>query len=125
MKLPDLIEAAGDPRVTPRFVRFLIAEGLLPGPAGGRTYATYGDPHLAGIRRYLRLRDMGLSVGAIKALAAGAAPDAVAVDLAPGLTLTVHPAALTAPPDPVCLATRIAEALSDLMATGTTPQEDL
>jgi DNA-binding transcriptional MerR regulator len=124
MKLNHLIEAAADPRVTPRFVRFLIAEGLLPPPAGGRTYASYHTAHLSGIRRYLRLRDMGLSVGAIKALADGAAPDTLAVDLGPGLTLTIRPADLAGPPDPGQLAERIAEAVSDLTAPTAAQQQE-
>jgi MerR family transcriptional regulator, copper efflux regulator len=129
MKLPDLIEAAADPRVTPRFVRFLIAEGHLPPPTGGRAHATYGTTHLTGLRRYLRMRDMGLSVGAIKALAEGVAPEAVAVDLGPGLILTIRPAELADPPDPGQLAERIARAFEDLAASrtdslGAASQED-
>ena len=31
--------------------RYLIAEGFIPPPAGGRARATYGEDHAAGIRR--------------------------------------------------------------------------
>jgi DNA-binding transcriptional MerR regulator len=124
MKLPELIAAAADPRVTPRFVRFLIAEGLISSPSGGRTYATYNAAHLSGIRRYLRLRDMGLSISAIKALAAGEAPEAVAVDLATGLTLIIRPAELAGRLNPQRIATRIADALEDLAVLPTTSTKD-
>jgi hypothetical protein len=42
-------------RVTERQVRYLIAEGFIPAPRGGRANADYGDDHVAAIRRYARL----------------------------------------------------------------------
>jgi MerR family copper efflux transcriptional regulator len=115
MKLPDLVEATADHRVTPRFVRFLVAQNVIPAPSGGRTYAEYGPIHLAGIRRYLRLRDLGLSIAAIKRLDEGESPEAVAMELAPGLTLSIRPAELDALPDPEVLAERIAAAVADII----------
>lgn len=114
MNLTQLIETAADPRVNPRFVRFLIAEGVIPAPSGGRTYATYGADHLHGIRRYLRLRDAGLSVAAIRLLAAGHVPAQLAVALAPGVTLTLRPDEIHDLPPAETLAERIIEACADL-----------
>jgi DNA-binding transcriptional MerR regulator len=114
MKLTDLIEAIADQRVTPRFVRFLIAEGVIPPPTGGRAHAEYASEHVEGIARYLRLRDLGLSVAAIKRLDESAALDAVAVELAPGLTLAIRTGELLVPFDPTELAARIIAVIADI-----------
>ena len=124
MKLVDLIEVDADDRVTPRFVRFLIAQHVIPPPSGGRTYAEYGPVHLAGIRRYLRLRDLGLSIAAIKRLDEGEAPEAVAMELAPGLTLSIRPAELAALPDAAALGARIAEAVADIIRPAISVKRD-
>jgi len=114
MKLQELITAIADPRVTPRFVRFLIAETVIPPPTGGRTYADYGPYHVDAIRRYLRLRDFGLSIAAIRRLDERAAPDSVAIQIAAGLTLQVNPADIASLPTPEVLAGSIRQALADL-----------
>ncbi len=125
MKLPDLIAATRDDRVTPRFVRFLIAEKIIPSPAGGRAHAEYGSVHLTGIARYLHLRDLGLSITAIKRLEEGEAPDAIAVNLAPGITLSVRPAELGTMPDVKDITSRIAVVLGDIMGNQTPTEDDL
>ena len=51
-----------------RQVRYLIAEGFMPPPRGGRSNAEYGDDHVAAIRRYTRLRELGFPPAAIKLL---------------------------------------------------------
>ena len=124
MRLPELIAATCDERVTPRFVRFLVAEKVIPAPAGGRAHANYGPFHLAGIQRYLRLRDLGLSVLAIKLLDQGESLEAVAVSLAPGITLSVRTADLTLIPDARTLARRITLALADITRAAV-PADDI
>lgn len=54
--------------ITPRQVRFLVAEEFCRKPTGGRKFARYGEEHLAAIVRYYRLRDLGFTPAAIKSL---------------------------------------------------------
>ena len=56
MNMKQLSERTG---LTPRQIRYLIAEGFMPPPTGGRTYAEYGDEHTTAIRRYVRLKELG------------------------------------------------------------------
>lgn len=86
LKLDDLVVEAG---ATPRHIRYLIAEGFMPSPAGGRTYATYGNVHIAAIRRYDRLRSLGFPPAAIRLLLG--AQEGVPIPIKPGLTLVIAP----------------------------------
>jgi len=99
--------------VAERQVRYLIAEGFVPPPRGGRATADYGDDHVEAIRRYTRLRDLGFPPAAIKLLlqAEAGAPFPVA----PGITLVVAPDLLASgqPVDP--LVERIRALLTDLL----------
>jgi DNA-binding transcriptional MerR regulator len=110
MNMRELTRAA---RVTERQVRYLVAEGFIPAPRGGRSTAEYGDDHVAAIGRYNRLRELGFPPAAIKLLleARAGAPFAVA----PGITLVVDPNLLGsgAPVDP--LIEHIATLLTDLL----------
>ncbi len=100
-------------RVTERQVRYLIAEGFVPAPRGGRANAEYGEDHLAAIRRYNRLRELGFPPAAIKLLlqAREGAPFAVA----PGLTLVIDPDLLGSGKLPDPLIGRIAKLLTELL----------
>lgn len=100
-------------RVTERQVRYLIAEGFVPAPRGGRATAEYGEDHVAAIRRYNRLRELGFPPAAIKLLlqAREGAPFAVA----PGLTLVIDPDLLGSGQQPDPLIERIAKLLTDLL----------
>ena len=91
----------------------LIAEGFIPAPRGGRANADYGDDHVAAIRRYARLRDLGFPPAAIKLLldAREGAPFVVA----PGVTLVVDPNLLGSGTRPGPLVERIAKLLTDLL----------
>ena len=88
-------------RIAERQVRYLIAEGFIPPPRGGRANADYGEDHVAAIDRYARLRDLGFPPAAIKLLlqAREGAPFLVA----PGITLVVDPKLLAsgAPVQPI------------------------
>ena len=107
----ELIEAVNDERVTARFVRFLVAQGVVPAPRGGRANADYGDDHAAGVRRYLQLRDLGLSAVRTKEIVGGTAAGGIPVPIGPGLTLIVDPEKLTDRPSPKTIAARIDEAI--------------
>ena len=117
MKLTDLIEAAGREQVTPRFVRFLIAEGVLDPPLGGRARAEYGAAHLRGIVNYLRLRELGFSLTQVKQIVRAERGETVPVTLAPGLSLHVDLARLDPGLSAREAAGRAYRVLSDILAT--------
>jgi MerR family transcriptional regulator, copper efflux regulator len=103
---------------TARQVRYLIAEGLMPPPAGGRANADYGDAHVAAIRAFQRLRALGFRPAAIRLLREGrGAP--VSIPLAPGLAISLDPALLAGGagprPDRRALAARIDDILDDIL----------
>jgi ATP-dependent helicase HepA len=65
MNIHDLIALTG---TAERQIRYLIAEGFMLPPRGGRSNADYGDDHVAAVRRYAQLRDLGFPPAAIKLL---------------------------------------------------------
>lgn len=66
MTLAELVEQLA---VSPRQIRFLIAEGILPAAEKtGRAADAYGETHLARARRYLALYRMGMKPASIKVL---------------------------------------------------------
>lgn len=117
--MTELLAEAADERVTARFVRFLVAEAVIPPPRGGRANADYGEDHLSGIRRYLSLRGLGLSAARVKEIVAGAADDGVPVPIAPGITLILDQKKIARPFRPGQIAATIKQAL-DLIA----PEDD-
>lgn len=102
MNIRELAKLTGTPE---RQIRYMIAEGFVAPPEGGRAYADYGDDHVAAIRRYLSLRQQGFPPQAIKVLLAGGmtAPFPVC----PGITLQVDPHLLGQPMDVDALIDRI------------------
>jgi DNA-binding transcriptional MerR regulator len=96
-----------------RQVRYLIAEGLIPPPRGGRANADYTEDHVAAIVRYVRLRDLGFPPAAIKLLLESR--EGVPFPVAPGLTLVVDPKLLGsgAPVEPIIDSVR--RLLTDLL----------
>ncbi len=110
MNIHELTGRAGVPE---RQVRYLIAEGFIPPPRGGRARAEYGEDHLAGIGRYTRLRALGFPPAAIKLLlqAREGAPFAVA----PGITLVVDPGLIGSGAEIGPLADRVIQLLTDLL----------
>lgn len=75
--------------IAERQVRYLIAEGFIPPPRGGRANADYGEDHVAAIDKYARLRDLGFPPAAVKLLLQ--AREGVPFAVAPGITLVVDP----------------------------------
>ena len=95
-----------------RQIRYMIAEGFVPSPRGGRANADYGDDHVTAIRRYGVLRQQGLPPQAIRVLLASgmAAPFPVA----DGVTLHVDPRLLGRAMDVDALSQRLRSVLSEL-----------
>ena len=96
-----------------RQVRYLIAEGFIPPPRGGRSNADYTEDHVAAIVRYVRLRDLGFPPAAIKLLLQSR--EGAPFPVAPGLTLVIDPKLLGsgAPVEPIIDAIR--RLLTDLL----------
>ena len=109
MNMRELSLLTGQPE---RQIRYMIAEGFVPPPRGGRTHADYADDHVSAIRRYAVLRRQGLPPQAIRVLLASAmtAPFPVA----PGVTLHVDPQLLGSAMDIDALADRIRRILRDV-----------
>lgn len=110
MNIRALAAATG---VAERQIRYLIAEGFIPSPRGGRATAEYGPDHVAAIARYQRLRELGFPPAAIRVLldSGQGAPFPVA----PGITLVVDPARLGGGDDPAPLLTRLEALLRELL----------
>jgi DNA-binding transcriptional MerR regulator len=99
--------------VAERQVRYLIAEGFIPPPHGGRANADYTEDHVAGIHRYSRLRELGFPPAAIKLLLQ--AREGAPIPVGPGVTLVVDPAIIGSGADAGPLAKRITHLLSELL----------
>ncbi len=111
LKLDDLVRATG---ATPRQIRYLIAEGFMPPPTGGRTYATYGDVHVTAIRRYDRLRVLGFPPAAIRLLLD--AREGVPIPIMPGLTLVIAPELIGSGGDVSGIAAKGAKKIAELLS---------
>lgn len=110
MRMRALIERTG---VVERQVRYLIAEGFIPAPRGGRANADYGDDHVEAIRRYVRLRDLGFTPSAIKLLLQ--ASEGAPFPVAPGVTLVVSPDLLASGEPTAPLLEKIAQVLTSIL----------
>jgi MerR family copper efflux transcriptional regulator len=110
VKIRDLTDLAGVPE---RQVRYLIAEGFIPPPRGGRANADYGEDHLTAVRRYTKLRELGFPPAAIKLLLQ--AREGAPFTVAPGITLVVDPSLIGSGAQSGPLAERIIELLTDLL----------
>ena len=119
MNIRDLIRLTAIPE---RQVRYLIAEGFVPAPRGGRANADYGDDHVAAIRRYVRLRDLGFPPAAIKLLLQ--AKEGVPLVVAPGVTLVVDPNLIGSGAESGPLVERIQDLLADLLKEQTSNDVD-
>lgn len=109
MNIRELVKTTGMPE---RQVRYLVAEGFMPGPTGGRARAQYSEAHLEAIQRYQRLKALGFSPAAIRKLvqASAGAP----FPLAPGVTLIVNPDLIGRPQDVGALTTEFAKTIRSI-----------
>jgi DNA-binding transcriptional MerR regulator len=117
LKLIELIEAAGGASVTPRFVRFLISEGVIGPPSGGRAHASYDAEHLRGIVHYVRLRDLGFSLTQIREILKAERGETVPVELVPGVVLHIDLARLDRTTSAAAVAERTHRVLAELLTS--------
>jgi MerR family transcriptional regulator, copper efflux regulator len=110
MHIRELTACTG---IAERQVRYLIAEGFIPPPRGGRANADYGDDHVAAIERYTRLRDLGFPPAAIKLLLQ--TREGAPFPVAPGITLVVDPTLLASGTPVQPIIKDIQNLLSDLL----------
>ena len=110
MNIRELTSRTG---IAERQIRYLIAEGFMPGPHGGRSNADYDDDHVAAIQRYTRLKELGFPPAAIKLLLQGGhgAPFTVV----PGITLVINPDLLGQVADVTPIINRATALLKDLL----------
>jgi DNA-binding transcriptional MerR regulator len=110
MNIRELVAETG---IAERQVRYLIAEGFVPAPMGGRANADYGEEHLTAIKRYTRLRELGFPPAAIKLLLQ--TREGAPFTVAPGITLVVAPELLASATPVRPLVARIEKILTDLL----------
>lgn len=110
MNIRELAELTG---TAERQIRYMIAEGFVPPPRGGRAHADYGDDHVDAIRNYAALKARGFPPQAIKALLAGGLT--VPFPVAPGITLHVDPSLIGVRMDADALVDRIRQAIGDFL----------
>jgi MerR family transcriptional regulator, copper efflux regulator len=110
LNIRELTTLTGIPE---RQVRYLIAEGFIPPPRGGRAHADYGSDHAAAIRRYSRLRELGFPPAAIKVLLQSG--EGAPFPIAPGITLLLDPALIGSGMESEPVATQIRALLNDLL----------
>jgi MerR family copper efflux transcriptional regulator len=107
---------------TPRQVRFLIAEGFMPPPTGGRSRAQYGPEHVEAVRRYRWLRER-YSPQQIKLMMTTQGP-ALRLPVAPGVELVLD-LSLSGPNlNPADIADRVRLLLADLPAPARSSDKD-
>ncbi len=124
MTLRELTSLTG---IAERQIRYLVAEGFMPAPRGGRAHAEYGEDHVAAIGRYMALRRTGLLPSAIKLLLDGARRNetgSVPFPVAPGVTLHVSPSLLGERQDTDALLDRLRHLLVDLFPETTDAPDD-
>jgi MerR family transcriptional regulator, copper efflux regulator len=110
MRMNELTSLTG---IAERQVRYLVAEGFIPPPRGGRANADYGEDHIVAIRRYARLRELGFPPAAIKLLLN--ALEGAPIPVAPGITLVVDPALIGSGTDVRPLAEHITKLLNEIL----------
>ncbi len=103
MRLNELIERTG---TAERQIRYLISEGFVPPPRGGRANADYGEDHVEAVTRYAHLKELGFPPAAIRLLLGATAGDPFPI--AKGITLVIDPAQLGSGADiePIIQSTR-------------------
>ena len=109
MRIVELAEQTG---TSERQIRYLIAEGFVPAPRGGRANADYGEDHVAAVERYTRLRDLGFPPAAIKLLLE--AKQGAPFPVVPGVTLVVDPGLVASGDDVEPLVQRLRQILNSV-----------
>jgi hypothetical protein len=111
LRLKQLIELTG---TTERQIRYLIAEGFVPSPRGGRANADYDDEHLEAVIRYGRLKELGFPPAAIRLLMGATA--GIPFPISRGVTLVVDTAQLASGADVEPMVAAARDVLSRILA---------
>lgn len=111
MRLKDLIDRTG---TTERQIRYLIAEGFVPPPRGGRANADYGEDHVEAIIRFARLKELGFPPAAIRLLLDATA--GIPFPISKGITLVVDTSQLASGADIEPMLTKAREVLSHILS---------
>ena len=109
----NIRELTAATQITERQVRYLISEGFMPPPDGGRANASYGQQHLDAIHRYNRLRDLGFPPAAIKLMLE--AKEGVPFPVTPDVTLIIAPGLINSGADHEPIAAAIQSLLKDIL----------
>lgn len=110
MNIRELTQAT---HLTERQVRYLISEGFMPPPEGGRSNASYGQKHLDAIHRYNRLRELGFPPAAIKLMLE--AKEGIPFPITPEVSLTVALDLFRSGTDPAPIVMAIETLLKDIL----------
>ena len=111
MHIRELMSLTGMPE---RQIRYLISEGFMPSPTGGRAHADYGEEHVSAIQRYQRLKELGFPPAAIKVLLA--AKEGIPFPVGKGeVSLIVDPSLLGSGADPEAFIAEISKLLKSLL----------
>lgn len=119
MRIKDLIARTGVPE---RQIRYLISEGFIPAPRGGRANADYGEDHVEAITRYTRLKELGFPPAAIRLLLGATA--GIPFPVGKGVTLVIDPAQLASGSDIEPLVQSARDVLSRAFANSQNPNSD-
>jgi hypothetical protein len=111
LRLKDLIDRTG---TAERQIRFLIAEGFVPPPRGGRANADYGDDHVEAVIRYARLKELGFPPAAIRLLLGATA--GIPFPISRGITLVVDTSQLASGADIEPIVARAREVLAGILS---------
>jgi len=114
MTLAEFAEHLG---ITPRQIRFMIAEELLPSAnKTGRSADAYGEEHVLRAQRYLAFYRLGMKPASIKVLMAF--DDAVPIVQSGGVELRIDPSIAPASIDVDAALEQIAIALRTYVSKG-------
>lgn len=111
MRLKELMERTG---AAERQIRYLISEGFVPPPRGGRANADYGEDHVEAIIRFSRLKELGFPPAAIRLLLDATA--GIPFPISKGVTLVVDTSRLASGADVEPMVTKVREVLSHILS---------
>ena len=111
MRLKELMERTG---AAERQIRYLISEGCVPPPRGGRANADYGEDHVEAIIRFARLKELGFPPAAIRLLLDATA--GIPFPISKGVTLVVDTSRLASGADVEPMVTKAREVLAHILS---------
>lgn len=111
MLLKELIERTG---TAERQIRYLISEGFVSPPRGGRANADYGEDHVEAVNRYARLKELGFPPAAIRLLLDATA--GIPFPISKGITLVVDTSQLASGANVEPMVAKAREVLSHILS---------